>query len=70
MSEVLQKQTQGDLPSPELLEPSVPRHLYDIANRMISNDPAKRFDTYRELIQELEKGAPCRRRARSNSGTA
>jgi PAS domain S-box-containing protein len=55
MSEVLQKQTQENIPSPELLDPSVPRHLYDIVNRMTSNDPAKRYDTYRELIQELER---------------
>lgn len=55
MSEVLQKQTQENLPPPELLDPSVPRHLYDIVNRMTSNDPTKRYDTYRELIQELEK---------------
>ncbi|HSP06454.1 MAG TPA: protein kinase, partial [Acidobacteriota bacterium] len=52
--EILNKQLHGEMPSRESLSPEVPPVFYDIVRRMIAREPARRYPSYAELIQDLE----------------
>ncbi|MCI0417443.1 protein kinase [bacterium] len=52
--EILYNQFHQGLPPRETLDPSVPQHLYAIIQGMISTDLSKRYNSYSDLISDLE----------------
>jgi PAS domain S-box-containing protein len=53
--EILYNQFHAGLPARETLDQGVPAALYSIIQKMVSADPAQRYLSYSDLIQDLEK---------------
>lgn len=55
IQEVFRRRLKEGLPPADQLNPSIPRNLYEMIRRMTHSDPAERYDSYSELIAELEE---------------
>jgi len=54
VEETFQKALHQELPPYEILDPAVPKELYDIVVRMTARNPDNRYSSYSSLIQDLQ----------------
>jgi len=54
VEETFQKAVHQEFPPYEILDPAVPKELYDIVLRMTARNPNDRYPTYASLIQDLQ----------------
>ncbi len=54
VQDVFRRRLKEGLPSPDQVDSSVPKRLYEMIKRMTHSDPAERYGTYSDLIADLE----------------
>jgi PAS domain S-box-containing protein len=55
VQEVFRRRVKEGLPPLNSLDAAIPKHLYEIINRMTHSNPTERYSSYSELIADLEQ---------------